>query len=66
MPAVMNAPAPGADGAEIPFYPSVIDPARIEGGIKKSLLRKVRKLVDDFPDRALDVIRFWMAQGRQN
>jgi flagellar biosynthesis/type III secretory pathway M-ring protein FliF/YscJ len=60
----MNALGPGADGAEIPFSPSVIDMAGIEGSLKKSLLAKVCKLVDDFPDRALEVIRGWMAEGR--
>jgi len=65
----MNAPAPGTEGAAVPFAPSVLDqpvldPGRIEGRIKNSLLRKVRKLVDDFPDQALIVIRAWMAEGR--
>lgn len=66
MPAAMNPSATGADGTGegIPFYPSQLDPVRIEGRLENSLLRKVRKLVDDFPDRALDIIRVWMAQGR--
>jgi hypothetical protein len=66
MPAAMNGLANGADssGQGIPFYPSVLDPARIEGRLEKSLTRKVCKLVDDFPDRPLDVIRVWMAEGR--
>ena len=65
MPAVLNASATGTDGTDegIPFYPSVLDPARIEGRLDKSLFRKVCKLVDDFPDRALEVIRVWMAEG---
>ena len=45
------------------FNPSVLDLARIEGRVGKSLVRKVRKLVEDFPDQALIVIRGWMAQG---
>ncbi len=57
-----------AQGVEGPrfnpnFNPGVIDLDRIEGRVKKSLLRKVRKLVDEFPDQALMVIRGWMAQG---
>ena len=64
MAATANASGPGANGAEIPFHPSVIDIARIEGGLEKSLLGKVRKLVDNFPERALEVIRCWMAEDR--
>jgi flagellar biosynthesis/type III secretory pathway M-ring protein FliF/YscJ len=66
MAAVLNAPATGAEGLGegVPFYPSVLDPARIEGRLEKSLLRKVCKLVADFPDRALEVVRVWMAEGR--
>ena len=45
------------------FNPSVLDLDRIEGRGGKSLVRKVRKLVEDFPDQALIVIRGWMAQG---
>jgi hypothetical protein len=45
------------------FNPSVLDLDRIEGRVGKSLVRKVRKLVEDFPDQALIVIRGWMAQG---
>ena len=45
------------------FNPSVLDLDRIEGRVGKSLVRKVRKLVEDFPDQALIVLRGWMAQG---
>ena len=49
------------EGARV--NPAVIDLDRIEGRVEKSLVRKVRKLVEDFPDQALMVIRGWMAQG---
>jgi hypothetical protein len=39
-----------------------IDLDGIEGQISGSLLNQVRKLVDDHPDRALEVIRAWMAE----
>lgn len=39
-----------------------IDVAGISGRIDQSLVNKVRKLVDDHPDRALEVIRAWMAE----
>ena len=51
----------GAENSRI--NPSVLDLDRIEGRVGKSLVRKVRKLVEDFPDQALIVIRGWMAQG---
>ena len=41
----------------------VIDVDCIEERVKKSLVHKVRKLVEDFPERALEVIRAWMAEG---
>ncbi len=40
-----------------------IDLDGVEGRISGSLAAKVRKLVDDHPDRALEVIRAWMAEG---
>jgi flagellar biosynthesis/type III secretory pathway M-ring protein FliF/YscJ len=61
MPAAMNAAAPAA--GESRFAPTVIDFDRIENRVEKSLVRKVRKLVEDFPERALEVIRAWMAEG---
>ena len=66
MPDVLSAIANGTDekGGGVRFHPSQIDPVRIEGRPEKSLLGKVRKLVDDFLDRALDVVRVWMAEGR--
>lgn len=45
------------------FAPAVIDFDRIEDRVEKSLVRKVRKLVEDFPERALEDIRAWMAEG---
>ncbi len=67
MPAVMDTAA-GESARVNPRFdpginPGVIDLDRIEGRVEKSLLRKVRKLVEDFPDQALIVIRGWMAQG---
>ncbi len=61
--------APPPQGAP-PFNPCVpsavtlgnVDLDGVEGKISGSLTAKVRKLVDDHPDRALDVIRAWMAQ----
>jgi flagellar biosynthesis/type III secretory pathway M-ring protein FliF/YscJ len=53
--------APAAAGER--FAPTVIDFDHIEGRIEKSLVQKVRKLVEDFPERALEVIRAWMAEG---
>jgi len=41
----------------------MVDLDGIEGKISGSLAAKVRKLVDDHPDRALEVIRAWMAEG---
>ena len=61
MPAVMNAAAPTAVNER--FAPTVIDFDHIENRVEKSLVRKVRKLVEDFPERALEVIRAWMAEG---
>lgn len=63
MPAVMNTAAGESARVNQSFNPGVIDLDRIEGRVEKSLIRKVRKLVEDFPDQALIVIRGWMAQG---
>ncbi len=59
MPAVLD--VQGVESSR--FNPSVLDLDRIEGRVEKSLVRKVRKLVEDFPDQALIVIRGWMALG---
>ncbi len=59
MSAVMD--AQGVESSR--FNPSVLDLDRIGGRVKQSLVRKVRKLVEEFPDQALIVIRGWMAQG---
>ncbi len=59
MPAVLD--VQGVENSR--FNPSVLDLDHIEGRVKKSLVRKVRKLVEDFPDQALIVIRGWMALG---
>ena len=44
------------------FSPAVLDIDRIEDRVDRSLLKKVQKLVEDFPERALEVIRGWMAE----
>ncbi len=65
MPAVMDAAQPrdgaAADGER--FSPAILDSDRIHDQIEQSLVKKVRKLVEDFPERALEVIRGWMAEG---
>jgi len=40
-----------------------IDVAGVSGRLDRSLVSKVRKLVDDHPDQALEVIRGWMAES---
>ena len=45
------------------FHPAILDFEQMESRVEKSLVRKVRKLVEDFPDQALIVIRGWMVQG---
>ena len=49
-----------------PFVPAdaLIDVEGIDGKIDNSLLRKVQRLVADYPDRALEVIRGWMMESR--
>jgi len=62
MPATRDAvPVAQKDGGR--FEPAILDFGDIENRIEKSLVRKVRKLVDDYPERALEVIRAWMAEG---
>ena len=64
MPAVMNgANVDGRAAGQGRPAPTVIDIDRIEERVEKSLVHKVRKLVEDFPERALEVIRAWMAEG---
>lgn len=65
MPAVMDAAQPrnGAAAGVERFSPAILDGDRIHDRIEHSLVKKVRKLVEDFPERALEVIRGWMAEG---
>ena len=64
MPAVMNAAnVEGRASGQGRSAPTVIDVDRIEERVEKSLVHKVRKLVENFPERALEVIRAWMAEG---
>ena len=65
MPAVMDAAQP-RDGAAPDgerFSPAILDSDRMHDQIEQSLVKKVRKLIEDFPERALEVIRGWMAEG---
>ncbi|MFQ5763378.1 MAG: hypothetical protein ACE5GT_00475 [Rhodospirillales bacterium] len=65
MPAVMDAarPAGGAAPEDGHFDPAILDFDEIERRVEKSLVRKVHKLIDDFPERAIEVIRGWLAEG---
>lgn len=60
MAAVMDTAANGATNGG----PPGLDIDAVEGRVARSLTTKVRKLIDDFPERSLDVIRAWMAEGR--
>ena len=65
MPAVIDAAQPDngtADDVER-FSPAILDLDRIHDQVEKSLVKKVQKLVEEFPERALEVIRGWMAEG---
>jgi hypothetical protein len=60
-------PSPAATPPPNPCIPSAvtlgdIDLAGIEGKISGSLAAKVRRLVDDHPERALEVIRAGMVE----
>ncbi len=65
MPAVMDAAQPrnGAAADVELFSPAILDLDRIHDRVEQSLVKKVQKLVEDFPERALEVIRGWMAEG---
>ena len=64
MPAAIDAPANGRAAVENGrFHPAILDLEQMENRVEKSLVKKVRKLIEDFPDRALEVIRGWMAEG---
>ena len=63
MPAVMNAAnVEGRASCQGRSAPTVINVDRIEERVEKSLVHKARKLVENFPERALEVIRAWMAE----
>ena len=51
------APPPDVSGAVASVE---VDAERIEGRAKASLLHKVQKLLQDYPERSLRVIRGWM------
>lgn len=65
MPAVMNAAQPrhGAAAGVERFSPAIPDWDRMHDRVEQSLVKKVQKLVEDFPERALEVIRGWMDEG---
>jgi len=62
MPAVTDAARPDAGAENGHFNPAILDFDEVERRVEKSLVRKVRKLIDEFPERALEVIRAWMAE----
>ena len=45
------------------FNASDVDIERVERRVEKSLAKRAGRLVDEFPDRALRVVRDWMAEG---
>ena len=61
MPAGMDAGQPADENGR--FNPAVLDFDRVEERVEKSFLKGVQKLVEDFPERSLEVIRGWMAEG---
>ena len=64
MPAVMNAAnVEGRASGQGRSAPTVINVDRIEERVEKSLVHKARKLGENFPERALEGIRAWMAEG---
>lgn len=65
MPAVTDAvrPAAGAATENGRFDPAILDVDEIERRVERSLVRKVRKLIDEFPERAVEVVRGWLAEG---
>ena len=65
MSAVMD-PAQPRNGAAADverFSPAILDSDRMHDQVEQSLVKKVQKLVKDFPERTLEVIRGWMAEG---
>lgn len=57
--------AASAEAAAAPVPSALlIDPARIAAEIDSALVVRVRRLVEKYPDRALSVVRAWMAEGR--
>lgn len=59
-PVVGGEPAP-----EAPYSRDAIDIVRIEGRVEASALNRMRKLVENDPERGLAVIRFWLHQSGQ-
>lgn len=65
MPATADAaPAVGPAAENGRALPSALDVDAIESRVERSLVKKVCKLIDDFPERALDVVRGWLAEDR--
>ncbi len=63
MAAVLDAANRGAALEPGRFQPSVLDVNGIHEKVEKSLVKKVQKLVGDYPGQALQVVRGWMAEG---
>lgn len=53
-----------ADAAPTAVAATGLDVEAIESRVERSLVKKVRRLIDDFPERALDVVRGWIAEDR--
>lgn len=53
-----------ADAAPAAVAATGLDVEAIESRVERSLVKKIRRLIDDFPERALDVVRGWMAEDR--
>ena len=63
MPAAIDAAVNGRAAFENGcFNPPILGLEQIENRVEKLLVKKVRKLIEDLPDRALEVIRAWMAE----
>jgi flagellar biosynthesis/type III secretory pathway M-ring protein FliF/YscJ len=60
MAAVMNTATNAASTRD----PAGLDAEAIGSRVERSLTTKVGKLIDDFPERAIEVVRGWLAEDR--
>jgi len=44
------------------FHPAVLDIEAIGRRVERSLVRRVHRLIDDYPDRAAEIVRAWLAE----